>query len=196
MSQLVGGNALADTRRPRVPTDELPKPLAGETAASQRDEEGAGSPAPQKGGTGLRQVGADGVQGAGPNRDEPLLVAFAPGDKKARIESERLDRERHQLAHSKSGGIQQGQHGAVADAGGSFWPGSIEERFHLWQREHPWKSARRTGRLQVLGGVKQGVPFGQQKPVENAKRHQVAGAAARRQPTGGEHVQVTAGVTR
>src|SRR5277367_4772100 len=105
MPELVRGDALADARRSRVPTDELPKPLTGETAASRGDEEGTGDAASQEGGTGLCQVGADGLERSGAHRDEALLVAFAPGDEEARVGPQRLHRERHQYAHPKSGGV-------------------------------------------------------------------------------------------
>lgn len=128
------------------------------------------------------QVGADPLAGRFTDRHQPLLVPLAQGHQIADRQVDLAQLEPDQFRDPQTGGVEQLQHGQVADIFARGAGAGRKEGIHLLGGEEFRQFVQGAGRLDNRGRVDIGVVLDHQKLVEHADSRQAARPAARADP--------------
>ena len=134
VAQFVGRDAVVEPREIGVALEVLPEPLAGERTTAGGDEEGGGAVLAREREQPLARPihpAPDGIASDIAERHDALLAALAPDADEAAVEVEAGDGEQHEFADPESGGVEELEHGDVAQPFVGRLAGGAEQLFDL-----------------------------------------------------------------
>src|ERR1017187_9052831 len=170
----------------------LPDPLSSECAATNAEEQSPLHSLAREWGTAALHIFIERLDCPAPERDDPLLVAFAADLGASLIEMQVLLAERDDLADAKATGVKQLKDCVIPESeGGRFTraPSSvgvagrcgatIEHLGHFALRERLWQHLPGCWRLDGHGGIVRDPLVEQQPTIEAAQTAQLARYGAR-----------------
>src|SRR6516165_6843732 len=123
----MGGNAAEDARLSSVSRQQLPKRLAGEAAAARGYEKIAAGPAFEQRRPAGRSVGLQGAKSRAADGHQALFIAFASSAENTQGRIDVADSETAELGNSQARGVEDFEHGAIAETRGTGLVGRPNE---------------------------------------------------------------------
>jgi hypothetical protein len=176
--QDVRREVLKDAGLLAVEVELFPEGLAGEGAAAGGDKEGGGLAPLEQEGAGGEEIGVDGIEGALSGGDEALFTALAGDAEEAELGIESGEGEGGEFGDAEAAGIEDFEHGAVAEAGGLIGGGSGEQGVDLGAGEVFRKILPLAGGMKEGGRVVVDAAFAKEEAEEVAEGGDPAGEGA------------------
>jgi hypothetical protein len=173
--QHMGRQPVENARLAAVRGQQLPETLAGEATAARGYEKISAGAALEKRAAPVPEPSLDGMERGPAHRHQPLFVALAGDAHNAHGRIQIAHGNAAQLGDAQAGGIEQLQHGAVAQAGGQGSVDGLQNPVDLLQIQELRDGLPLPRKAQVLGGIGFDQAFPQEKPIKIPKGGQMAG---------------------
>ncbi len=178
VAQHVGADAFADAAGPGLFVDDLPEAQPGHGGTAGGEKEKVAAPFLEQPGTSFFEVGGEPFPRLFAEGHQSLLAALAQHPHVAAGEVCRRHREIYQFGNPHAGGVEQVQHGMVAEQERRRGGGGAEQPIHLGDGQHLGQAAARLGQVDVQRRVGGDQFVGDQKAEEGAQAGDAAGVAA------------------
>lgn len=180
MAQGMRADLFADAGAESRFLDDLPEADAGHGFATAGDKKVRGGTALQQERSAFPEIFLDDTGRLFCKGNDPFLVAFAQNTQMAICKAAGCERQPHQFGDPKTGGIEQVQHGVVAQANGAVRAKTVQKRLHFRHSERFGELETCLGRIHQIEGVYRQIAPDHQKIAVGAQRRQTAGQGARR----------------